>query len=415
MCDLNGPFKLCTCESEIDKTKPHWILHRFLKTKNEIFAEGEFSNPNLYELYLGKKLKRRLNTVNVFDFEYSPQHGDYLELFVKQYQNEDSELTAPDFRLEYVDSNWILLEDFEMSEYIHQSKNQGEVIGPMTDLTIVYKDFLENSSEYELDRFLELTTFRQPPISSIKSKELLSIFRREKFSMYKCYGGELENPFQLNNHQDKGMFWWIEMVFENEFYLKYDVNAWKSFFSLEVYSKSFSSLIVKGKLPRNTKTKTQLFHLWLEQSWEHYGVQHKEKYEKLARIESYPDFENYLPTELPKSKSFTSDLSVFSYFKGEQSNPFNKVTHKYPYMFWRYESIFESKYLAGYFSSKNFKPSGNQQRDNEWLTLLNSTKLDKEEIHKLWCFELLFEYLPLKGDLTGSQYSDMYFGKNSSN
>ena len=26
MCDLNGPFKLCTCSDKIDKEKPHWIL-----------------------------------------------------------------------------------------------------------------------------------------------------------------------------------------------------------------------------------------------------------------------------------------------------------------------------------------------------------------------------------------------------
>ena len=26
MCDLNGPFRLCTCSDDIDYTKPHWIL-----------------------------------------------------------------------------------------------------------------------------------------------------------------------------------------------------------------------------------------------------------------------------------------------------------------------------------------------------------------------------------------------------
>jgi hypothetical protein len=26
MCDLNGPFRLCTCSDELDYTKPHWIL-----------------------------------------------------------------------------------------------------------------------------------------------------------------------------------------------------------------------------------------------------------------------------------------------------------------------------------------------------------------------------------------------------
>ena len=26
MCDLNGPFRLCTCSDDIDYSKPHWIL-----------------------------------------------------------------------------------------------------------------------------------------------------------------------------------------------------------------------------------------------------------------------------------------------------------------------------------------------------------------------------------------------------
>ena len=26
MCDLNGPFRLCTCSNDIDYTEPRWIL-----------------------------------------------------------------------------------------------------------------------------------------------------------------------------------------------------------------------------------------------------------------------------------------------------------------------------------------------------------------------------------------------------
>ena len=26
MCDLNGPFRLCSCSADVDYTKPHWIL-----------------------------------------------------------------------------------------------------------------------------------------------------------------------------------------------------------------------------------------------------------------------------------------------------------------------------------------------------------------------------------------------------
>jgi hypothetical protein len=33
MCNINGPFKLCTCAEKVDRTKPHWILHRYLQSK----------------------------------------------------------------------------------------------------------------------------------------------------------------------------------------------------------------------------------------------------------------------------------------------------------------------------------------------------------------------------------------------
>ena len=26
MCDLNGPFRLCTCSDDVEYTKPHWIM-----------------------------------------------------------------------------------------------------------------------------------------------------------------------------------------------------------------------------------------------------------------------------------------------------------------------------------------------------------------------------------------------------
>ena len=93
MCDLNGPFKVCTCESIADRSKPHWVLHRTLIQKDENnFIIGMLIGPNPYELYLSKNLKKRLNSCNVFDFEYQPQEGDCLELFTETISDPEDEL-----------------------------------------------------------------------------------------------------------------------------------------------------------------------------------------------------------------------------------------------------------------------------------------------------------------------------------
>jgi hypothetical protein len=44
---------------------------------------GEFSTPDPYTVISERSLKRRLNSVNVFDFDYEPKEGDFLELFLK--------------------------------------------------------------------------------------------------------------------------------------------------------------------------------------------------------------------------------------------------------------------------------------------------------------------------------------------
>ena len=115
MCDINGPFKLCTCDTSVDRTKPHWILHRFIESRLEYHLVGQFSHPDPYEKISIRSLKRRLNSVNVFDFEYVPQEGDYLELFMVSEFDEKS--MSPDYELEYTKGKWRLLEYFESIEY----------------------------------------------------------------------------------------------------------------------------------------------------------------------------------------------------------------------------------------------------------------------------------------------------------
>ena len=53
MCDLNGPFRLCTCSSDIDYTKPHYI--------KEVLEEK-----GIKQIWLADKLGKSFNTVNSY-------------------------------------------------------------------------------------------------------------------------------------------------------------------------------------------------------------------------------------------------------------------------------------------------------------------------------------------------------------
>lgn len=287
MCDLNGPFILCTCGGEIDKTKPHWILHRFLQSKDEISVMGQFIGPNLYHQIIIKKLKRRINNKNIFDFEYEPQNGDYLELYVENNLEEEKE---PDYRFEFLRNKWKLLEDFEMNQYYHESKVGGIFKGPETNLTKAYREFMENSSEETIDEFIDLTTrFGQTPDFLVAEKNLLLYFNKSKYSMYKVYNGEDENPYMGVDHFPITKFWYMEMVFENQFFKSYDIRKWNDFFENSRNEKSFLSLIENGEFNQPlARIKKQLFELWLDQSWEHYGTQDRDAYYTLKKVESHP-------------------------------------------------------------------------------------------------------------------------------
>lgn len=151
MCDVNGPFKLCTCDSNVYRTKPHWVLHRFIQNKEEIFVVGQFKFPDPFETISIRSLKRRLNSVNVFDFEYEPQEGDFLELFFASEIDEDE--ISSDYELEFSRGKWKLLEPFEIYQYKHSLSHRGEIMGPKSELSIAHEQFRENAMEKQLDEF----------------------------------------------------------------------------------------------------------------------------------------------------------------------------------------------------------------------------------------------------------------------
>ncbi len=99
MCDLSGPFKLCTCGDEIDYDKPHWSLQMNLTDRVDSFEIlGTMMDPFDREPTLADKLEVELNSRNVFDFDYSPQENDSLTFY---YNEDDSD------SFEYVNGKWI--------------------------------------------------------------------------------------------------------------------------------------------------------------------------------------------------------------------------------------------------------------------------------------------------------------------
>ena len=136
MCDLNGPFRLCTCSSEIDYTKPHWILRmNSVNNGEEIMVTiGMMIPPNLINKIERRKILRRLNTVNVFDFEYSPSENDQLELNLE----EDDGYT-----FNFKKGKWVFEEWYgEHQEFEYKNQKEGIIESLSSKLKKVYKQYL---------------------------------------------------------------------------------------------------------------------------------------------------------------------------------------------------------------------------------------------------------------------------------
>ncbi len=105
MCDLNGPFTLCTCSEKIDKTSPHWILESNRIEGEEVLVVGLFSQPNpIFTPIFKRNIIRRLNSKgSVFDFNYEPNEKDLLKLVG----------TFDEYYLEFYCGKWNWLENFD--------------------------------------------------------------------------------------------------------------------------------------------------------------------------------------------------------------------------------------------------------------------------------------------------------------
>lgn len=88
MCDLQTSFKLCSCSNAIDLTQPFWelkygteIIEKFLMGVYS-FNQKEKEREKYVVAEEVQRIALKLNeSDNPFDFPYSPNEGDLLNIF----------------------------------------------------------------------------------------------------------------------------------------------------------------------------------------------------------------------------------------------------------------------------------------------------------------------------------------------
>ena len=145
MCDLNGPFRLCTCSSKIDYDQSHWILHMNSANEGEdmMVIIGMMTPMNLIDKIERRKILRRLNTINVFDFDYKPIENDQLELNLSD---------GNGYKFTFKKGKWVIEEWYgEHPIFEHQTSKEGMIDSPPSELREVYTRYLEVIDKNEED------------------------------------------------------------------------------------------------------------------------------------------------------------------------------------------------------------------------------------------------------------------------
>ena len=145
MCDLNGPFRLCSCSEDIDYSKPHWILRMNNINDGEemMVTIGMMTPINLIDKIERRKILRRLNTINVFDFEYNPKDNDQLELNFQEYDG---------YKFTFKNGKWRIEEWYgEHPIFEHQNTKEGVIDSLPSKLKEVYKRYLDIIEEGEMN------------------------------------------------------------------------------------------------------------------------------------------------------------------------------------------------------------------------------------------------------------------------
>jgi hypothetical protein len=162
------------------------VLHRYLQNKEEIQIMGLYNQPDPYTTISERSLQRRMNSVNVFDFEYSPEEGDYIELFLNPTIEYDEDGEAyddefyPDYTLEFRKARWHLLVTFEKYIFEHKQVQSGEIRGSKSELTIAFEHFKNNITEDQFHKFQYFSSYYIDPIVKRTKKGLIDFFKNYK-------------------------------------------------------------------------------------------------------------------------------------------------------------------------------------------------------------------------------------------
>lgn len=134
MCRISDNLKLCSCEIPAENLKDFWVLHRFLKGKeNYIIGEamlpyGIRPDDNEFNEDL---LGRLLNHGNVFDFAYIPIKKDRLQLsFTLNPRNSEPVWDSyVHYGFEYMKGKWrnIGFDTLEW-EWRHEELSHGKIV-----------------------------------------------------------------------------------------------------------------------------------------------------------------------------------------------------------------------------------------------------------------------------------------------
>lgn len=102
-----------------------------------------------------------------------------------------------------------------------------------------------------------------------------------------------------------------------------------------------------------------------------------------------------------------SNFDMYKYFKGEKENPFEIEKQNTQFVFWGYEKIFDEKFSAGNFDVEQWIPPYASDI-KEWKAVLSQKRVDKEELFKLWLYNLLMNVLPDKYMAESDHFLKMY-------
>lgn len=99
---------------------------------------------------------------------------------------------------------------------------------------------------------------------------------------------------------------------------------------------------------------------------------------------------------------------MFRFYKGEENNPFDSIKQNAAFQFWGYEQMFESKFNENDFSAKAWIPA-NATDYKEWGKILAYIPIDKEELFKIWLFNIIMVHLPEKYQSNDDHFLRLYW------